>query len=96
MSSFTLLARETRYEAGLRIDESAKHVAPIPAEGLSVAIQVVVYVCCVICTIIVLSRVYARTLAVGNTLLQLGWDDIFALIGFVSTNYSEDASFRRE
>lgn len=85
MSSLTLLARSSRYEEGVRIAEGANQIDPIPPEGLTVAIQAVVYVFCVICTILVALRVYARTLAVGNTLLHLGWDDYFAVAGWVST-----------
>lgn len=84
MLSLPLSARLSRLEEGQHIAEMAYKIDPIPAEGLTVVLQAFVYVFCVICTILVALRIYARSFLVGTSLLKLGWDDYLAVAGWVS------------
>lgn len=72
----------SRSEEGERIQKIAYSVPMIPVVGFSKTIQAIAYLLCIFATLTVALRVYVR-LRLSGSLKAWGWDDIFAVAGWV-------------
>lgn len=72
---------EARNEEGDHVQDIANHLPPLPVEGFTKTIQVVTYLIVVFSTIVIALRIYVRFYLAGAH--QWGWDDIFAVGGWV-------------
>ncbi|KAH8900722.1 hypothetical protein GQ53DRAFT_863358 [Thozetella sp. PMI_491] len=72
----------SRSEEGERISQIAHSLPALPVEGFTRTIQAITYLVCIIATIVVCLRIYVR-LRLSGTQRAYGYDDIFAVAGFV-------------
>lgn len=71
-----------RSEEGERMSEIAHKIPQLPVGDFSRAIQVVAYTLSALSTLVVALRVYVR-LKLSESKVVWGWDDTFAVIGWV-------------
>ncbi|KAK6207717.1 integral membrane protein [Colletotrichum tabaci] len=71
-----------RSEEGERLSDIAHNLPPIPVAGLSSVIQVVTYILSVLSTLVIALRIYVR-LKLSGTERTWGWDDTFAVAGWI-------------
>ncbi|TDZ99580.1 hypothetical protein C8034_v000054 [Colletotrichum sidae] len=69
-------------EEGERISQIARTLPQIPREAFTTTIQAVTYVFCTLSTLVIFLRAYVRWNLSGPE-RAWGWDDIFALAGWV-------------
>ncbi|WQF75125.1 hypothetical protein CDEST_00139 [Colletotrichum destructivum] len=71
-----------RSEEGESLSDIAHNLPPIPVAGLTSVIQVVTYILSVLSTLVIALRLYVR-LKLSGTERTWGWDDTFAVAGWV-------------
>lgn len=76
-----------RDEDGQRIADIAHSLPPIPVQGLTLTLQIISYLLCFLATAIVGLRVFVR-LRLSGPGWAWGWDDFFAVAGYVSETCS--------